>query len=114
MIGTESAPYVMSINEEVVSIVRTYQVVQNLVMDDIDHVKGLLRGDRVYEHIPMDPNKVLRVEHAVLILRVYLVLDACPSTWSTDLALCINNLSQEGLAFILDLMAECVLDGWVV
>jgi len=55
-------------------------MVQNLVMDDIDHVEGLLRGNRVDEHVPMNPNKMLRVEHAVLVLRLYLVLDACPST----------------------------------
>ena len=92
----------------------TYQVIQNLVMDDIDHIEGLLRGDRVYEHIPMDADEVLRIEHAVLILRVWLVLVVYPRAVSTDLALCINDLCQKGLAFVLDLMAECVLDGWVV
>lgn len=47
---------------------KTYQVVQDLVSDDLDHLKGLRRSYRVHKHVPVDPNEVLRVENTVLIL----------------------------------------------
>ena len=43
-------------------------MVQDLVSDDPDHLEGLLRRDRVHEHISMDPNEMLGVQHAVFIL----------------------------------------------
>lgn len=46
----------------------TDKVVQNLVPDDLDHLKGRHRLDRVHQHVAMDADKVLRVQDAVLIL----------------------------------------------
>jgi hypothetical protein len=43
-------------------------VIQNFVSDNLDHLKGLCRGDRVHEHVAMDPNEMLRVQDGVFIL----------------------------------------------
>lgn len=47
---------------------RTNEVVENLVPDDLDHLKRLHRGNGVDENIAVDPNEVLGVQDAVLIL----------------------------------------------
>lgn len=46
----------------------TDEVVEDLVADDLDHLKGLHRRNRVDEDIAVDSNEVLRVQNAVLIL----------------------------------------------
>lgn len=46
----------------------TYQVVQQLLADDLDHLERGLGGNRVDKHIAMDANEVLAVHDAVLIL----------------------------------------------
>ena len=46
----------------------TYKVIEDLVPDDADHLEGLPRGDRVDQHVPMNPDEVLGVEDTVLIL----------------------------------------------
>ena len=43
-------------------------MIQDLVSDDLNHLKGLRRCDGIHEHVPMDPNEMLRVEDAVFIL----------------------------------------------
>lgn len=43
-------------------------MVENFVAEDADHVKGLLRGDRVYQNIAVYTNEVFRVQDAVFIL----------------------------------------------
>jgi hypothetical protein len=50
--------------------VPTHQMIQNLITNSLHHLKGLPRGNRVHDNIPMDTNEVLRVQDAVLILRV--------------------------------------------
>ena len=41
---------------------------KNFVSDNLDHLKGLLRGDRVDEHVSMNPDRMARVENAVFVL----------------------------------------------
>lgn len=45
-----------------------YQMVEDLVSDDGHHVKGHPRTDRVYNHVAMDADEMLRIENGVLIL----------------------------------------------
>jgi hypothetical protein len=45
-----------------------YQVVEDLVSDDLNHLKGLGGCYGIHQHVSMDPNEVLRVEDAVFIL----------------------------------------------
>lgn len=47
---------------------RTDEVVEDLVTNDLDHLKGLHRRNRVDEDIAVDSDEVLRVQNAVLIL----------------------------------------------
>lgn len=47
----------------------TYQVVQDFVADDLDHLEGLLGGNGVDEHVPVDADAVAGVEDGVFILR---------------------------------------------
>ena len=46
----------------------SYQVIEDLLADDADHLKGLLGGDRVDQQIAVDADEMLRVENAVLVL----------------------------------------------
>ena len=46
----------------------TYEVVQNLFPDHSNHVEGLLRGDRVHQHVSMNADEVFRVQDAVFVL----------------------------------------------
>ena len=46
----------------------THQVVQDLLPDDLHHLERGQRRHRVYEHVAMDADEVLRVQDAVLIL----------------------------------------------
>lgn len=75
----------------------TYQVVEDLVADDLDHVKRRHGPDRVHEHVPVDPDEVLRVQDAVLVL---------PGR--------VDNLRQVVLPLVPDRLGEGVLDGRVV
>jgi hypothetical protein len=45
-----------------------YQVVQNLVTDDLYHLERLHRSNRIHQDIPMDPNEVLGIKYTVFIL----------------------------------------------
>jgi len=72
-------------------------VVQDLVADDLDHLKRLLRRDAVDEHVAVDADEVLRVEDAVLVL---------PGR--------VDDLGRVLLALVADLLAEGVLNGRVV
>ena len=45
-------------------------MVENLVADDAGHLEGLLVADRVDDHVAVDADEVLRVQDAVLILKV--------------------------------------------
>ena len=44
-------------------------MVEDLVPQDADHLKGWPRGDGVDEHVAMDADEVLRVEDAVFVLK---------------------------------------------
>lgn len=46
----------------------SYKMIQNLVADDFDHLKRLLRGHGVNQHVPVDTNRVARVKDAVFVL----------------------------------------------
>lgn len=39
----------------------TYQVIEDLITQDADHVKGLARGDGVDEHVAMNADEVFGV-----------------------------------------------------
>lgn len=43
-------------------------MIQNFVSDNLDHLKGLCRSNRVHEHVAMDPNEMFRVQDGVFIL----------------------------------------------
>lgn len=43
-------------------------MVQDLVSYDSGHLEALLVGNRVYNHVAMDADKVLRIKDAVFIL----------------------------------------------
>lgn len=45
-----------------------YQKIQDLVSDDLHHFEGLGGGDRIHEHVAMNPNGVLGVQDAIFIL----------------------------------------------
>jgi hypothetical protein len=47
---------------------KTHQVIQNLFMNDLNHFEGLHRGNRIYEHVPVNAYEVLRVQDAIFIL----------------------------------------------
>lgn len=51
----------------------TYEVIENLVSNYADHLEGLLGGDRVYQHVAMNADEVLRVQYAVLILQEFII-----------------------------------------
>lgn len=72
-------------------------MVEDLVADDGDHLKGLSGGDRVDDHVAMDTDEVLRVEDAVLVL-----------------ARRVDDLGHVVLALVLDGAVEGVLDRRVV
>lgn len=48
---------------------RTYQVVQDLVTNDLNHFKRLGGCNRVNENITVDSNEMLGVQNRVLILK---------------------------------------------
>jgi len=47
----------------------THKVVQDLVADDLNHLKGLSGSNRVDQNIAMDTDEVLGIQDRVLILR---------------------------------------------
>lgn len=55
----------MSVRDEM-----AYQVVEQLVTNGSDHLKGLLGRHRVHQHITMDANEMLARHDAVLILSI--------------------------------------------
>lgn len=46
----------------------TYEVVQQLLTDDLDHLEGGLGSHRVDKHIAVNADEVLAIHDAVLIL----------------------------------------------
>lgn len=82
---------------EVESIGQTYQVVQKLLADNLDHLEGGLGRHRVDEHVTVDTDEVLAIHDAVLIL-----------------AGGVDDLGRELLALVLDDLGKGVLDGGVV
>lgn len=49
----------------------TYEVIQDLVPDNLDHLKRLLGRHRVDQHVAMDSDRVPRVQNAVFILQQF-------------------------------------------
>lgn len=72
-------------------------MVEDLIADHTSHLEALLAGNRVHDEVPMDPDKVLRVKDAVLVL-----------------AGSVDDLGREILVLIPDDFAEGILDGWIV
>lgn len=75
----------------------TYQVVENLVPNDADHLEALLAADRVDDHVAVDADEVFGVEDAVFVL-----------------AGGVDHLDGEIMVSVADDLAEGVLDGRVV
>lgn len=46
-----------------------YQMCKDFITNDLDHLKRLLRSDRIDQHVPVDTNGVPGVQDAVLILK---------------------------------------------
>ena len=95
-------------------------MVQNLVPDDSNHLKGLPRSHRVHQHVAMNANEVFGVQDAILVLSV-------PAGWSgrpclheailgmpTYLPCRVDYLSSVVLAFVFDYFTERILDRGVV
>ena len=51
----------------------THKMVKDLVSNDLDHIEGLLRCDRIDQHVAMDANEMFRIHDAVLILETTMV-----------------------------------------
>lgn len=43
-------------------------MIENFISEDPDHIKGLLRGDRVDQHVAMNANEMLGIQDAVFVL----------------------------------------------
>jgi hypothetical protein len=52
--------------------VKTYEVVEDLIADDACHFEALFVRYRVDDQVPMDADKMLRVEDAILVLEARL------------------------------------------
>ena len=100
-------------------------MVQDLVSDDSDHLKGLSRSDRIHKHVSVDSDEVLGVQLAVIVLQhqIHLVrtLSRRPnanalglSQRGSHLAGGINNLRCKLLPLVLDHLAERVFDGRII
>ena len=76
---------------------KTYQVVENLVPDHLDHLERGQRRDAVDQHVAVDADKVLAIQNTVFIL-----------------AGRVDNLGRVVLPLVADLLAKRVLDGRVV
>lgn len=61
----------------------TYQVVEDLVSNDADHVKGLFRGHGINEHVAVDSDEMPRVQYAVLILGAPLSMSCHNLVWNS-------------------------------
>lgn len=53
---------------------RTYQMIENLLPDNLDHLKRWQRRNGIHQHIPVYSDKVLRIQDTVLILPLVLAL----------------------------------------
>jgi hypothetical protein len=76
---------------------QTYQVIQNLITNDSDHLEALLTSHRVDDHVPVDANVVLAVEKTVFVL-----------------AGGVDHLDSVVLVAESEDFAECVFNGGVV
>jgi len=97
-------------------------VIQNLISDNLNHLKRLRGSNRVNQHIPMNANEVLRVQNRIFILRPispnphqdikYHVISprGGKRRISAHLPSGINDLSGVVLTLKLDNFAEGVLD----
>lgn len=54
-------------------------MIQNLIPDNLHHLKGLHGSYRIHEHISMDSNEVFRVEDAVFVLDIHEIPSAANS-----------------------------------
>ena len=101
-----------------------YKVVENLLANERNHVKGCTRRDRVHEHVAMDADKVLGVQDRILILVLLASSFAChPAArrggsflkrTSTHLACRIHDLRRELFSLEMNLFGKGVFNGRVV
>lgn len=97
-------------------------MVQNLVPQNPNHVIGLLRGDRVDQHVAMHADEVFGVQDAVFVLRVtsgdrslqLAVLGHGHPGLSAYLTRRVDYFSREVLTSVLDDLAEGVLNRRVI
>ena len=75
----------------------THKVIEYFVANDPHHLKALLAGHAVHDHVAVNANKVLAIQNSVFIL-------TC----------CIYDLHRKILIPIPDELGEGVLDGRVV
>lgn len=106
------------------------QVVKDLVPDNADHLKRLLRGERIDQHVSMDADEVFRVENAVLVLdedfgisglkgwcdtgHMHFFAISCRRGTKAYLSRSVDNFCREILCFVANDLAEGVFDGWVI
>lgn len=72
-------------------------MIKYLIPNDPTHLKTLLAGDRIHNHVTMNANEVLAIQDGVLVL---------PSR--------VDDLEGEVLVPVADDFAEGVFDSWVV
>lgn len=72
-------------------------MVEDFVANYLDHFEGGLARYRVYEHIAVNPNRVLGIQNGVFVL-----------------ASGVNNFRGVFLVFVLDGLAEGVFDRGIV
>lgn len=73
------------------------RVIQNLVIDRLNHLKAAPQSDAVYQDIPMNTNSMSRIQDGVFIL-------TC----------CVDDVAVVFLVAILDRLVEDILNGRVV
>jgi hypothetical protein len=87
-------------------------VIQDLVSNDVNHLKRLCRCYGIYEHIAVNPNKMLRIEDAVFILEA--IRSRTQYANVSYLASCVNDFGGVLLSLILDDFTKSVLDRWII
>ena len=72
-------------------------IIQDFVMDSLDHVERVARGDRVYEHVTVNADGMFRIEDGIFVLTG-----------------CVDDVAVVFLTSVGDGFLEDVFDGRVV
>jgi hypothetical protein len=90
-------------------------VIENLAPNNLDHLKRLFGGNRVYKHIPMDADREARIEDAVFVLSHHQPTIHLPHHENSPyLTSGIDNLCGIVLALILDNGGKGILDSRII